>query len=152
MGVTCRVRYLHPGPSTTSTPCFTSGRVQYLNSSSSSWKSCTLLTTLSDWPNWDFRDSSFIIITPGGFTSLLQILVNSFLQTRGHIHVGRTQGSPAPQSSLQPVRSVPVPEALDVLVRHEVPDEQVPIVLIELPLLRAQHVIVQGVAGTQGTR
>lgn len=41
-----------------------------------------------------------------------------------------------------------IPEALDVLVRNEIPDEQVPIVLIELPLLSAQQVVVQGVAGT----
>lgn len=43
----------------------------------------------------------------------------------------------------------PVPEALDVLVRNELLDEQVPIVLIELPLLCGQEIVVQGVAGTQ---
>lgn len=61
---------------------FTSGRVQYLKSSSSSWKSCTLLTTFSDWPYSDFRAVFFIIIAPGRLTSFLQILMNSFLQSR----------------------------------------------------------------------
>lgn len=60
---------------------FTSGRVQYLKSSSSSWKSCTLLTTFSDWPYSDFRAVFFIIIAPGRLTSFLQILMNSFLQS-----------------------------------------------------------------------
>lgn len=41
-----------------------------------------------------------------------------------------------------------VPEALNVLIRNEILDEQVPIVFIELPLLWGQQIIVQGVAGT----
>lgn len=43
----------------------------------------------------------------------------------------------------------PIPEALNVFIRNELPNEQIPVVFIELPLLRGEDITVQSVAETQ---
>lgn len=84
--------------------------------------------------------------------------MNSFLQSRRNIHAGRVQFHPASQSSLEmllhsgppsTLGKCPVPEALNVFVRNELLNEQIPVVFIELPLLCGEDIVVQGIAETQ---
>jgi hypothetical protein len=59
------------------------GSLQYLNSSSSSWKPWIFETTFSLRECSDFKmDTSFITINPNGFTSLLLIFSNSSLENK----------------------------------------------------------------------
>ena len=43
----------------------------------------------------------------------------------------------------------PIPEALNVFIRNELLNEQIPVVFIELPLLCGEDIVVQGIAETQ---
>lgn len=84
--------------------------------------------------------------------------MNSFLQSRRNVHDGRVQLLSASQSSLRMLlhtgtcstfSECPVPEALNIFIRNELLNEQIPIVFIELPLLCGEDIIVQGIAETQ---
>lgn len=150
MGVTCRVRHLHTGSSTTTTLS-----LLYLWKSAVSEQLFIFLEVLH-FINHLFR------LTKLGSQGLIFHNHNSWwlhfssTDPRELLPARRKERPCWKNSTISTSQSSPslpgkclVPEALNVLVRNEVLDEQVPVVLIELPLLCGQQIVVQGVAGTQ---